>query len=139
MQGEAHCHTKCNRGIHTEQRVATSAPSITTTTNPTNPRFMATQPRTHLRAAHVNTPGITPTIPMTAPKNRHSTWLNPDVMVVEEATTPNSNRTPLHHPNMISQEAINLVTVNTQYGTDMDIWTPEMFLTDDTSSSHGTS
>merc|ERR1712086_73456 len=59
-------------------------------------------------------------------------------MVVEEATTPNSNQIPLYHLNMISQEAINFVTANV-HGTNMDIWTPEVFLTADTSSSYGTS
>ena len=57
-------------------------------------------------------------------------------MVVEEATTPNSNRIPLYHPNMISQEAINLVTESAYYGTNMNIWTPDVFLTADTSWSH---
>ena len=40
---------------------------------------------------------------------------------------------------MISQEAINLVTEATYYGDNMDVWTPNVFLTADTSSSHGTS
>ena len=76
---------------------------------------------------------------MTTAKNQRSTRLNPDAMVVEEATTPNSGRIPLYHSNMISQEAINFVTDSTYYGTNMDIWTPEVFLTADTSSLHGTS
>ena len=59
-------------------------------------------------------------------------------MVVEEATTPNSNRISLYHPNMISQEAINLVTESAYYGTNMNIWTPDVFLTADTSLSHKT-
>ena len=39
---------------------------------------------------------------------------------------------------MISQEAINFVTANV-HGIDNDIWTPDVFLTADTSLSHGTS
>ena len=39
---------------------------------------------------------------------------------------------------MISQEVINFVTESV-HGTNMDIWTPEVFLTADTSSSYGTS
>ena len=40
---------------------------------------------------------------------------------------------------MIFQEAITLVTEDTYYGIHIDIWTPELFLTADTLSSHGTS
>ena len=39
---------------------------------------------------------------------------------------------------MISQEAINFITESV-HGTNMNIWTPEVFLTADTLSSHGTS
>ena len=122
-----------------EQREATMASPVTTTTNPTNLRVMAAKPRMHLRATRANTPGVTPPTPMTTAKKQRSTQLNPDVIVVEEATTPNSNRIPLYHPNMISQEAINFVTENTYYGTNMDIWAPEVFLMADTLLSHKTS
>ena len=111
---------------------------VTTTTNPTNSRVMATKPRTHLRATRTNTPGITPPILIPTAKNQRSTRLNPDVMVVEEATTPNLGRIPLYHPNMISQEAINFVTESV-HGTNIDIWTHKVFLTAGTSLSHGTS
>ena len=52
---------------------------------------------------------------------------------------PNSIRIPVYHPRMISQEAVNLVTESTYYGTNMDIWTPDVFLTANTLSSHRTS
>ena len=125
-----------------EQRVATDvateAPPVTTTTNPTNSRVMAAKPRTHLRDTRANTPGTTPDINSPTTRNRRSTRINPTVMAVQEPTTPNCNRIPLYHPNMISQEAINFVTESV-HGTNMDIWTPEVFMTADTSSSHGTS
>ena len=62
--------------VDIEQRVAATAPPVTTTTNPTNPRIMATKPWIHLRFTRANTPGTTPTIPVTAPKDRRSTQLN---------------------------------------------------------------
>ena len=39
---------------------------------------------------------------------------------------------------MILQEAIDLVTEDTYYGTNMNVWTPEKILTTNTSSSHET-
>ena len=39
---------------------------------------------------------------------------------------------------MIFQEALNLVTEDTYYGTDMDVWIPENNMTADISLSHGT-
>ena len=59
-------------------------------------------------------------------------------MVVQEATPPNLNTIPLWHPNMISQEASNLVTEDTYYDTDMGVWTPENVLMADISSLHET-
>ena len=114
------------------------APPVTATTNPTNLRVMETKPHMHLWAMRDNTSGTTLTILMTTLKDRHSTRLNLDIMVVEEATTPNSNRIPSWHPNMILHEANNLVTENTYYGTNMDIWTPDVFLTADILLSHVT-
>jgi len=47
------------------QRVAPRAPPITTTAEPTNPRFLHTKPRTHLRHTRANTPGALPLIQST--------------------------------------------------------------------------
>jgi len=69
--------------------VATAAPPLTTTINPTNLRVVAVKPRTHLRTTRANTSGVTSCINIPTTKNRRSTRLNPDVMVVEEAPTPN--------------------------------------------------
>ena len=85
-----------------QQRVATEPKPVTTTTNPTNSRVLATKPQTHLRITRANKPGTTAPIATPDATNRRSIRLNPEEMMVEEATTPNSNRIPLYHPNMIS-------------------------------------
>ena len=126
------------------QRVAT--PTVTTTTNPTDPRTLQTKPRSHQRITRANTPGMVPPIvpTETARQDRRSRRLNPDID--EEPVTitpiePNWSRIPLTSPNMISQEALNLIT-DTSYQMSNKAWTPttnDFISSSPTSTDHRTS
>ena len=118
-----------SEGVPQSQRVG-PAPPVTTTTNPTAPVIVQTAPQTHQRTARHNTPGITLAIERPATRARKSPRLNP--VVVQDTPThldvPNSNFIPffsLH--NMISQEALNLVT-QTVWNMSGDEWMPRDFL-----------
>ena len=53
--------------------------------------------------------------------NHKSSQLNSDIIEVTETTTLKYNRLPSFHPNMVLQEAVNLVTEGTYSNVGMDI------------------
>ena len=83
---------------------------ITTSTNPTNPRVLASKPRTHLKMTRANTPGTLPQIVTEEPAKRRSKRLDPNLVVPLQSSEPNSSRIPLHQPNIITQAAVDAVT-----------------------------
>ena len=126
-----------SEGGQTRQEVE-KAPEVTTTTNPTAPATVREAPRTHKRHTRANTPGQLPAIirdDATRPTRRRSPRINtvaPGVAPLanppQAATTPNSNRIPRYSPNIISQEALNLVTVGTS-AAKPEVWAPREFVT----------
>ena len=121
------------------QRVAT--PQVTTSTNPTDPRTMTTKPRSHQRITRANTPGMVPPIippelnqqPTVRKSRRLHNALPEDPIIT--LSTPNCSRIPFASSNIISQEAVNLLTTRSYYE-DALAWTPD---TDDFISSSPTS
>ena len=111
------------------QRV--DAPLITTSTNPTAPRVLNAKPRTHQRTTRANTPGKVPDIVHEESTQQPVKWqskrLNPHLEVepvMIKSVKPNFSRIPFASPNMISQEAVNLLTTRSYYE-DQRPWTPE--------------
>ena len=112
-----------SEGVPQGQRVG-PAPPVTMTTNPTAPTVVQTAPRTHQRTTRHNTPGITAVTERPATRARKSPRLNPAIVQDTPARlyVPNSNLIPFFsHHNMISQEALNLVT-QTVWNTPGDEW-----------------
>ena len=71
-------------------------------------------------------PPIQPTTPANQQNEIRSRRLNPDIAdspIPIMPTTPNWSRIPFASPNVISQEAVNLLT-NKLYRSDNDAWTP---------------
>ena len=84
--------------------------SVTTRTNLINLRVLAQKPRTHLRNTRGNTLGSTTPVQSEEPAKRRSRQLN---LPVEEPVMPatlSSKRIPLIQPNIITEDAINLIT-----------------------------
>ena len=118
------------------QRVAVTAPPITTSTNPTEPRTLqANKPYTHTRTTRANTPGQLPAIvrdddaPTTA--LRRSKRLNPEnvELIRPIQSEPNSHRIPMAQHHIVSQEALNSVIEKSFYDPNAISWTPEDFIT----------
>ena len=121
--------TPTSEGGTAIQRVA-AAPPITTTTNPTAPRTIQGKPRTHQRTTRNNTPGAVPPIKSKVTAPRRSARLS-QIEIIEPCIinkTPNSFRIPLANPNIISQDAVNLLTDNVFKDND-EKWRPDAFIT----------
>ena len=58
---------------------------------------------------------------------RRSRRLNPEAVIEDVAITPNSSRIPMATPNLISQDALNLLT-NNVWDETSPVWTPGAFL-----------
>ena len=54
--------------------------------------------------------------------------MNPAAQVPSGTGEPNSVRIPLHHPNIITQAAVDAVTANVYYGSNAACWTPNKYL-----------
>ena len=125
-----------SEGADDIQRV-NDAPPITTTTNPTDPRTLRTKPRTHMRVTRANTPGTLPPIRIeegsrinTEPVRR-SKRLDPTIIpdpIVITPLKPNSYRIPMASSNIISQEAVNILTTRV-WSDEQNTWTPDAFIT----------
>jgi len=117
----------------------TNVPTVTTSTNPTDPDTLRSKSRTHQRRTRRNTPGAVPEI--VNPNNVQrideeeqpiiTTNSNNEAPIVSitELQSPNSNRIPRCYdtPHIISQEAVNLLTERVYYNANSnnDIWIPE--------------
>ena len=105
--------------------VRASAPTVSTSTNPTNPRVLRNKPRTHLRKTRHNTLGAaSPLVTEEAP-TRRSLRLHDGVGAPRPTGEPNSGRISLHQPNIITQAAVGLLTENVYYGANSACWTPK--------------
>jgi len=113
-----------------------NAPPITTTTNPTAPATHKVEKCTHFRQTCNNTPGTVPpiisqeieeTTTRRSPRLQHIAPVETPIIASDTIKRP-PNRIPVYSPNIISQEAVNLVTSNVYYKND-DTWTPTSFLT----------
>jgi hypothetical protein len=105
-----------------EQRVV--IPETTnTSTNPTAPNIIATNPRTHQRMTRRNTPGKTAPI-----ANHEATTVRRSPRLQQSNQQPSATNYPPHGynvPNIISQEAVyHLAAPNNP-----QLWTPSSFLT----------
>ena len=100
------------------------APELTSTTSPTSQENIMMAPRSHQRLTRANTPMTTVPIERDKAPPRQSPRLNPNTEQPVEATTPNCNRIPYNFPNLILQEALNMVT-NPVWDNTEDIWTPK--------------
>ena len=119
-----------SEGEQPAQRVST-APMVTTSTNPTAPRTLQAKPRTHLRKTRGNTPGSLPAIiNPDAKTTRRSPRFNDieNVTIKPLATEPNSSRIPMARSHIISQEAINMITEQVYYKDPVEMWSPQSFL-----------
>ena len=112
------------------QRVKDS-PMVTTTNNPTDPKVVQTTPRIHQRQTRANNPGQLPTIinpandlPTTRRSPRLTNW---DEAPIITTTTPSSARIPLHTPNIIAMQAVNLLTQQV-YSETEPTWLPNSFI-----------
>ena len=105
-------------------------PIITTTTSPTEPNHLRQQPRSHQRVTRANQPGAVPAILTIIPKKRRSKQLNPidAEEPILQPLTPNCSRIPFASSNIISQEAINLLT-DRVYNDNKTTWIPSTFIT----------
>eukprot|EP00804_Cyclotella_cryptica_P012930 CCRYP_002289-RA/>CCRYP_002289-RA protein AED:0.24 eAED:0.24 QI:0/0/0/1/0.5/0.33/3/0/1110 len=106
-------------------------PTVTTSTNPTEPRELRVQPRTHQRTTRHNVPNNLPPIinPANADTPRRSLRLASDnAPILPVHTVPSSERLPMHSPNIIAFQAIDHVT-NTVYNDSNAAWHPRAFLT----------
>eukprot|EP00804_Cyclotella_cryptica_P015310 CCRYP_005417-RA/>CCRYP_005417-RA protein AED:0.07 eAED:0.07 QI:0/-1/0/1/-1/1/1/0/1190 len=106
-------------------------PTVTTSTNPTDPRELRTAPRTHHRATRNNVPHSLP--PIVNPANtgtpRRSLRLASDeAPILPVHTVPSSERIPLHSPNIIAFQAVDYIT-NTVHNDSNIAWHPSAFLT----------
>eukprot|EP00804_Cyclotella_cryptica_P016363 CCRYP_009915-RA/>CCRYP_009915-RA protein AED:0.19 eAED:0.12 QI:0/0/0/1/0/0/2/0/920 len=106
-------------------------PTVTTSTNPTDPKELRAKPRTHQRATRHNVPNSLP--PIINPVNEHtphySMQLAPDdAPIFPVYTVPSSERLPMHSPNIIAFQAVDHVT-NNVYNDSNAAWHPRAFLT----------
>eukprot|EP00804_Cyclotella_cryptica_P028204 CCRYP_011045-RA/>CCRYP_011045-RA protein AED:0.18 eAED:0.15 QI:0/0/0/1/1/1/2/0/1234 len=106
-------------------------PTVTTSTNPTDPRELRTAPRTHHHATRNNFPHSLP--PIVNPANtgtpRRSLRLASDeAPILPVHTVPSSERIPLHSPNIIAFQAVDYIT-NTVHNDSNIAWHPSAFLT----------
>ena len=85
-------------------------PLVPTSTNPTNPRILSENPRTHLKTTQANQPGKPEPIQRMEKPVRISKQLNPVVEALIITLEPNSKQIPFFQPNIITQEAVNTVT-----------------------------
>ena len=107
-----------------EQRVTpVTTSTVTTSTNPTAPRVMATTPRVHQRQTRNNTPRTTPAImpPPTQEPRRSPRLRTPHVAPTATAYPINGYSVP----NIITQEAVyHLAAPHNE-----QVWAPQQFLT----------
>ena len=82
----------------------------------------------YLKQTRSNTPGAAPPIITEEPTARRSRRLNPETAARRPTGKPNSTRTPLHQPNIITQAAIDMLTANVYYGANTACWTPNKYL-----------
>ena len=101
---------------------------VTTSTNPTDLRFLRQKPRTHLKQTRSNTPGAAPPIITEEPAVRRSRRLNPDTAAPRPTGEPISAHILHHKPNIITQAVIDMLTVNVYYGANTACWTPNKYL-----------
>ena len=93
-------------------KVATP-PQVTTSTNPMTKRDLLSFPRTDMHQTWNNDPNMLPPIETEAPAQRRSNRLNHELQEARLPATPsNWLQVPFASPNMISQEAVNLVKKN---------------------------
>eukprot|EP00804_Cyclotella_cryptica_P005555 CCRYP_003060-RA/>CCRYP_003060-RA protein AED:0.28 eAED:0.31 QI:0/0/0/1/0/0/4/0/813 len=88
-------------------------PTVTTSTNPTDPRELRVKPRTHQRTTRHNVPNSLPPIinPVNEDKPRRSMRLaSDDAPILPVHTVPSSERLPMHSPNIIAFQAVDHVT-----------------------------
>eukprot|EP00804_Cyclotella_cryptica_P004885 CCRYP_004953-RA/>CCRYP_004953-RA protein AED:0.21 eAED:0.22 QI:0/0/0/1/0.5/0.33/3/0/1060 len=106
-------------------------PTVTTSTNPTDPKQLRATPRTHQRATRHNVPNSLPTIinPVNEHTPRRSMRLAPDdAPILPVYTVPSSERLPMHSPNIIAFQAVDHIT-NNVYNDSNAAWHPRTFLT----------
>eukprot|EP00804_Cyclotella_cryptica_P006990 CCRYP_007118-RA/>CCRYP_007118-RA protein AED:0.30 eAED:0.30 QI:0/-1/0/1/-1/1/1/0/515 len=105
--------------------------TVTTSTNPTDPKQLHATPRTHQRTTRHNVPNSLPTIinPVNEHTPRRSMQLAPDdAPILPVYTVPSSERLPMHSPNIIAFQAVDHIT-NTVYNDSNAAWHPCAFLT----------
>eukprot|EP00804_Cyclotella_cryptica_P001099 CCRYP_008385-RA/>CCRYP_008385-RA protein AED:0.18 eAED:0.13 QI:0/0/0/1/0.4/0.16/6/0/1406 len=106
-------------------------PTVTTSTNPTDPKQLHATPRTHQRATRHNIPNSLPTIinPVNEHTPRRSMRLAPDdAPILPVYTVPSSARLPMHSANIIAFQAVDHIT-NNVYNDSNAGWHPCAFLT----------
>eukprot|EP00804_Cyclotella_cryptica_P022286 CCRYP_018107-RA/>CCRYP_018107-RA protein AED:0.34 eAED:0.44 QI:0/0/0/1/0/0/3/0/606 len=106
-------------------------PTVTTSTNPMDPRELRVKPRTHQRTMRHNVPNSLPPIsnPVNEDTPRCSMRLaSDDAPILPVHTVPSSERLPMHSPNIIAFQAVDHVT-NSVYNDSNMAWHPRAFLT----------
>jgi hypothetical protein len=106
-------------------------PTVTTSTNPTDPRELRGKPRTHQRTTRHNVSNSLPNIinPANVDTPRRSLRLaSDDAPILPVHTVPSSERLPLHSPNIIAFQAVHHIT-DTVYNDSNTAWHPSTFLT----------
>eukprot|EP00804_Cyclotella_cryptica_P013523 CCRYP_017243-RA/>CCRYP_017243-RA protein AED:0.41 eAED:0.30 QI:0/0/0/1/1/1/5/0/1642 len=101
-------------------------PTVTTSTNPTDPRELRTAPRTHHRTTRNNVPHSLPPIVNPANKGtpRRSLRLaSGETPILPVNTVPSSERIPLHSPNIIAFQAVDSIT-NAVHNDSNRAWQP---------------
>ena len=117
------------------QRV--EAPPVTTINNSTDPKTLATKPRTHERLTRNNTPGSLPIIenPEHQHVRRSKRLANPEEEPIITVTTPSSSRIPVYSPNIIAFNAVNHLTEQVYYN-EGKLWYPGAFLSSSPNRQH---
>ena len=113
----------------------TSAPHVTTSTNPTAPQTLKEKPHMHLWKTRNNSPGAISLIQVVTvhPVQRRSKSLNQaleedKIFTVHEVTMPNLYQIPLTRSNLVSQEALNAITNKVFYKEPSASWTWKAFI-----------
>ena len=87
-----------------------NASEVTSHTSPTAPKTVIMAPKTDQRITRNNTTMATLPIARPTQSKQRPPRLNQDTEIQDVQNTPNLNRIPMAMPNIISQDALNMIT-----------------------------